>query len=208
MSPSSGPSWRACAAALAAFLAGCSAVRYGRHPSAAPPPPMETYDVSASTRPARERPDELQARADREMAAIDVRGRQVQYYSDLGPDTIDVSGYPAQQRYNYTVYSQVCSRCHTLARSINAPVASRGFWDLYVLGMRAASRVQTDQPITAEQRKAILDFLEYDSRVRKTERQAEFEARTEALKRRYGPFLKERMHQLQQSSQPVILDAR
>lgn len=39
--------------------------------------------------------------------------RTALFYSDLGPDAVDVSGYPAQQRHNYAVYA----RTESLGRS-------------------------------------------------------------------------------------------
>ncbi|HVC08778.1 MAG TPA: hypothetical protein VNH15_02415 [Elusimicrobiota bacterium] len=138
------------------------------------------------------------------LPEVNPQSRNARYYSDLGPDVIDVSNYPAQQRYNYQVYAEVCSRCHTLARSINAPVVSREFWEFYLLGMRVQNRLDKKPAITAQERKAILDFLEYDSRVRKVDHARQFEAQTEELKRRYRAYLRERLESLQQNS-PAIL---
>jgi hypothetical protein len=119
-----------------------------------------------------------------------------QFYSDLGPDTIDVSGYPAQQRYEYGVFVRACSACHTLARAINAPYASRGWWEFYMLGMRARSRL-AGRRLTRDERRAVLDFLEYDSRVRKVEHAREFDALTEVLKSRFDAEVAARMSRLQ-----------
>lgn len=46
---------------------------------------------------------------------------------------------------------------------------------------------------TADDREAILDFLEYDSKIRKIERRNEFEELQDGLKRRYEPVLKRRL---------------
>ncbi len=126
------------------------------------------------------------------------------YYSDLGPATVDVSAYPEAQKANYKVYAEVCSRCHTLARSINAPTVSRSFWEFYMLGMRARNRFRKFDPITKEEKKAILDFLDYDSRVRKVARKKEFNRSQEALKRRFEPVIEEHLRKLQESNPKVL----
>ena len=100
--------------------------------------------------------------------------QNILFYSDLGPEQIDASAYPSQQRQNYAVYARACSRCHSLARSINAPYTSRGWWEFYMTGMRMRGRV-AGQPFSREEIKAVLDFLEYDSRARKVEHAAAFD---------------------------------
>jgi hypothetical protein len=127
------------------------------------------------------------------------RGRSALFYSDMGPDSQDVSAYPAQQRYNYAIYQRACSRCHSLARSINAPFVGRGWWEFYMLGMRTRSR-WIGQPLTKDETKAILDFLEYDARVRKVERAHEFDLVTEELKRRFDASLDARIRDMQKSN--------
>ncbi|MDE2490171.1 MAG: hypothetical protein KGM24_04945 [Elusimicrobia bacterium] len=160
----------------------------------APRPPQAAAQIELSTTPARP------------PAAVEVpptpkaRLEHALFYSDLGPDAIDVSGYPAQQRYEYGVFVRACSACHTLARAINAPYASRGWWEFYMLGMRMRSRWQ-GRPLTREESKAVLDFLEYDSRVRKVENAREFDALTEVLKKRFDASVAERMGRLQKGRQ-------
>jgi hypothetical protein len=124
--------------------------------------------------------------------------RDVVFYSDLGPDQIDVSGYPAPQRAGYAVYARACSRCHSLARSINAPYTSRGWWEFYMSGMRMRGRA-AGRPFSREEAKSVLDFLDYDSRVRKVEHASEFEKSAKELKRRFDDFVDERMKRLQKS---------
>ncbi len=43
--------------------------------------------------------------------------------SDLGPETVDVSGYPPRLRKIYREVMPKCMSCHTLARVFNAPLA-------------------------------------------------------------------------------------
>ena len=163
--------------------------------------------AAAGCAPSRGKPEPVREPASQAATARGqtVPGPKPLYYSDLGPDTVDVSRYPAAQKRNYQIYALVCSRCHTLARSINSPVASRSYWEMYLLGMRAASVLKDQPPITAGERKAILDFLAYDSRVRKIQRSREFDAATAALMRRYEPILREEVRRLQEDSQPALL---
>ncbi|MFI5345583.1 MAG: hypothetical protein ACHQ51_04335 [Elusimicrobiota bacterium] len=128
----------------------------------------------------------------------------VMFYSDLGPETIDVSAYPSEQRQNYAVYARACARCHGLARSINAPYTSRGWWEFYMTGMRVRGHV-AGRPFTREEVKTILDFLDYDSRVRKVGKAAEFEKSTDELKRRFNEYVDRRMNDLQSKPQPRLL---
>jgi hypothetical protein len=138
--------------------------------------------ISTSPAAGRARPDEA-------LPPGWPRDRKVRFYSDLGPDVVDVSAYPTQQKYNYKVYANVCSRCHSLARSINIPVVSRAYWDFYLLSMGSRNRRAKLERITPEERKAIVDFLAFDSHERKVAHDARFDAMTEELKRRFqeGP---------------------
>jgi hypothetical protein len=131
------------------------------------------------------------------------RASDALFYSDMGPDTIDVSSYSAQQRHNYEIYSQACSRCHTLARSVNAPIVGRGWWEFYMLGMRVRSR-REGRPIPPQDVKAILEFLEYDSRVRKADDSHNFDALTEELKKRFDASLSKRLKALQENNPHIL----
>ncbi len=82
---------------------------------------------------------------------------------DQGPDTIDVSQYPKEQQANYELFAAKCSRCHTLARPINAPFALPQEWKAYVTKMSHKPRSGIDE----DSAKKIIDFLTYDSSVRK-----------------------------------------
>lgn len=129
------------------------------------------------------------------------RRRAALFYSDLGPDAIDVSGYPAPQRRAYKVYARVCSRCHTLARSINAPYVNRGWWEFYITNMRMRSgrRGEALEPRDAQ---TVLDFLEYDSNERKVARAAQFDELKLELKRRFEAALDERIRDLELQNEP------
>lgn len=123
------------------------------------------------------------------------------YAADLGPSTVDVSGYPKKQQENYALFSRVCSRCHTLARSVNSPRTSRQSWDFYIFTMRLRSIVDKQDRFTLEQGKAIRDFLVYDSRERKVKNRARFEELTDDLQNRFAQTITERMRRLQEANQ-------
>lgn len=177
-------------AALAA--AACASLRWeggGPHEPSAPPPPA----VSATPRP--RTPDPVVP------PATELQRQTALYDSDLGPETVDVSSYPVQQRQNYRVYQSACSRCHGLARSINAPLVSRTWWEFYVTSMRARGSL-SGRPISREEKEAVLDFLEYDSHERKKLREKEFEKVRAELRRRYDALMEERLGRLQRGARP------
>ena len=125
------------------------------------------------------------------------------FYSDLGPDQVDVSAYPAERKREYEVYARACSRCHTLARSINAPYVSRAWWEFYVTSMRVRARFH-GEPLAKQDVRDVLNFLEYDSNERKVARASEFETTKETLKRRFEAALDERIELLQKQPQPRL----
>ena len=131
------------------------------------------------------------------------RRKTALFYSDLGPDTVDVSAYPVARERDYKIYAQVCSRCHTLARSINAPYVNRAWWEFYVMSMRARAKFH-GEPLTKEEVRSVLDFLEYDSNERKVARASEFEATKAELKRRFEVVMDERIETLQKQPQRLV----
>lgn len=122
------------------------------------------------------------------------------YYADLGPPAIDVSGYPQDQKARYRLFSRVCSRCHTLARAVNAPMTSRTAWELYVFGMRLRGRLGGGAGFSGDEGRRIVDFLVYDSKARKIDRAAQFEELTLKLQKRFAATIDERMRRLQRAT--------
>lgn len=131
------------------------------------------------------------------------RRKAALFYSDLGPDSVDVSAYPAEKKRGYETYAQVCARCHTLARSINAPYVNRAWWEFYVMSMRARAKFH-GEPLTKQEVRAVLDFLEYDSNERKVAHAVEFETTKAELKRRFEAVLDERIESLQKQPQRLL----
>ena len=179
-------------AATILFLAGCSLFRWSGSPDPELSPHWvwSTGDLVISTTPAA-------ARAPAPVAPENLPNPL--YYADLGPDSIDVAEYPAQQKYNYGLFAQECARCHTLARAVNSPVQSRLYWHFHLARMSLHSRFQHQGPIPPDQMKAILDFLEYDAQVRKVQDKKKFDEQTEELKRRFEPILKDVLERMRLS---------
>jgi hypothetical protein len=77
---------------------------------------------------------------------------------DSGPDRIDVRGYPEPQQKEYPVYAMKCSKCHPLARSVNAKYSASD-WKKYLKRMIR----RPNSGINEEQAQAIYDFLKFHS---------------------------------------------
>jgi mono/diheme cytochrome c family protein len=107
---------------------------------------------------------------------------KAQFYYDLGPDTIDVSGYPKAQQDAYAVFQKTCSQCHTLARPINAPYVTSRDWQRYILRMHEKTKSRPGTVISKEDAKVIVDFLVSDAKVRKVSHKKAFNLETAKLK--------------------------
>jgi hypothetical protein len=101
---------------------------------------------------------------------------------DLGPATIDVSSYPENQKNAYQLFLQKCSQCHTPARAINSPWTENRQWDRFVHIMHSRSHGVL---LKKDEFKTIIDFLTYDSKIRKKDQSAAFNASQEQLKKRF-----------------------
>jgi len=115
------------------------------------------------------------------------------FYYDLGPGEVDVSSYPKRQQANYEIFKKTCSQCHTLARPINSPIVSRSDWKRYVQRMHLHTEVRAGKHVEREEARAIIDFLAYDSQVRKVRHKAAFDAKTKELKSLFEDTQKERL---------------
>lgn len=72
-------------------------------------------------------------------------------------DSIDVSKYPRDIQDAYQVFAVRCSRCHTLARPLNARIRDSEHWVRYVTRMRR----NQSSGINAKDAEIILRFLLY-----------------------------------------------
>lgn len=72
------------------------------------------------------------------LAVLPVRGQdddaEKVFEADSGAATIDVSVYPPEMQELYRLYARKCSKCHTLARSINSEYRGDD-WKRYVARM-------------------------------------------------------------------------
>ena len=81
---------------------------------------------------------------------------------DKGPDKIDVTKYPTEMQEAYKVFSEKCSKCHTLARPVNTSM-TKDEWGRYVKRMMH----KPNSGINDKQGKQIFDFMVYDQENRK-----------------------------------------
>lgn len=126
------------------------------------------------------------------------------FYYDMGADSIDVSSYPDVQQLNYKVFAKDCSQCHTLARPVNSPYKTLADWKRYITRMRKKAENSGKHPVTAEDAKVILDFLVYDSDIRKVKGKEAFEARSADLKKQFEDYRKKKAaEQVEKAEQPV-----
>ncbi|MEY4579114.1 MAG: hypothetical protein RL701_3817 [Pseudomonadota bacterium] len=90
-------------------------------------------------------------------------------------DTLDVSRYPQEMQDAYQVFATRCSRCHTLARPLNARIHDPQHWVRYVERMR----LNASSGINAKNGQTILRFLLYYMQQRDKEQRAEDQADTQ-----------------------------
>jgi hypothetical protein len=85
-------------------------------------------------------------------------------------DRLDVSSYPPQIQRDYAVFARRCSRCHTLARPLNAHIRDPQHWVRYVTRMRR----NPSSGINKQDAALILNFLLfYTAEVEKAEQVAD-----------------------------------
>jgi len=92
-----------------------------------------------------------------------LKGKREMPY-DKGPATIDVSSYTKKMQDIYKKDFQTkCSKCHTVARAVNAPYALSDEWKNYIRKMMK----KPGSGINPASAKKIFNFLVYDSEIRK-----------------------------------------
>jgi hypothetical protein len=72
---------------------------------------------------------------------------------------LDASAVAPEERADYAIYAERCSKCHSLARSLNSGITDDGFWHMYVERMRR----QPGSGITQDDTVPILRFLHWYS---------------------------------------------
>src|SRR4051812_10428241 len=82
---------------------------------------------------------------------------------DNGPDKVDISKYPAEMKARYKTMTEVCVKCHTLARVINCDFVLEDEWERYIKKMMRRS----NRMITPDAAQEVFEFLLYDAKMRK-----------------------------------------
>jgi mono/diheme cytochrome c family protein len=88
---------------------------------------------------------------------------------DKGSDKINISAYPPEQQKGYKVFTDKCSKCHTIARPINTSMTAPE-WSRYVKRMMH----KPNSGISDAQGKTIYEFLAYDQENRKDKNPSAF----------------------------------
>ena len=83
------------------------------------------------------------------------------YPADKGPNFIDVTAYPAKMQEAYELFTNKCSRCHTVARPINSTFMPEE-WRKYVYKMMR----KPGSGLTPKTAEKIIRFLIYDAQHR------------------------------------------
>jgi hypothetical protein len=84
---------------------------------------------------------------------------------DAGPQKIDISKYPADEKPAYATFEKKCVKCHNLSRAINTTFVLPGEWERYIKRMM----FKPDSKVTEADGKEIYRFLVYDASVRKAD---------------------------------------
>jgi hypothetical protein len=92
------------------------------------------------------------------VAAALVVGAAADEGGDSGPDRIDMSDYPPDQRERYEIFAVKCSKCHSLARPISARLTPEQ-WRGYVKKMAR----RPGSGINDEAAQRVAEFLAYYS---------------------------------------------
>ena len=125
--------------------------------------------------------------------ALTDQEKKAQMPADLGKPTIDVSNYPAAQKANYELFQQKCSACHTSARALYSSFTTHEEWEHYVTIMNGRFQSREMKPDwKADEGRRIIDFLTYDSQVRKINQRPAFQDMCRQLAHRFEEVQKQR----------------
>lgn len=119
---------------------------------------------------------------------------------DLGPAEVDVSAYPPAVQKGYASFRHTCSKCHSTARPLNAPIVKREDWQRFVKRMH----VKPGSKFKAAAMKPIIEFLTYDSKVRKVDQKESFDALSRKLEERFDAGEAERKKHLREEDDKNI----
>ncbi len=112
---------------------------------------------------------------------------------DLGPETVDVTSYPQAQQENYQLFLAKCSVCHSPARALNSKITTEEDWEHFVSLMHGRLLSRGMGPVWKPlEGRRIIDFLAYDSQIRKADHKLAFEENLRRLRARYEVVQKEK----------------
>ena len=111
---------------------------------------------------------------------------------DLGPSEVDVSSYPEMRKQEYYLFRQACSQCHTLARALNSPIAKHADWKRFVTRMHLKDKAKGGEGFYKGEGQALIEFLAYDSQVRKITGKEAFARKSKELQALFEDVRKER----------------
>ncbi|OGR93689.1 MAG: hypothetical protein A2992_07785 [Elusimicrobia bacterium RIFCSPLOWO2_01_FULL_59_12] len=114
--------------------------------------------------------------------ALSRREIDAKFPADVGPDTIDVSGYPAHHQDSYEFFRHACSVCHSPARALHSSLRTYDQWNRYVRRMHVRAQ---EQLLTPEDSRRLVDFLVYDSRQRKIKNKKAFDVLQGQIHKRF-----------------------
>jgi hypothetical protein len=126
---------------------------------------------------------------------------------DLGTETVDVSSYPQNQQDNYRLFLKKCSACHSPARALNSKIVSEEDWEHFVSLMHGRLMSRGMKPVWQPgEGRRIIEFLAYDSQIRKIDHKLAFEENLRQLRVRFAEVQKEKAekakHQPTKASAP------
>src|SRR3989338_64910 len=110
---------------------------------------------------------------------------------DLGPATVDVSSYPLNIQESYKLFLAVCSSCHSSSRPLNSPYIKAYDWKRFVKRMHIKMGTM-GYVLESKDEKRIVEFLVYDSKIRKIDKKDEFDAKAQDLNKLFKEVSKER----------------
>ncbi|MBI2119226.1 MAG: hypothetical protein HYT97_06335 [Elusimicrobia bacterium] len=110
---------------------------------------------------------------------------------DLGPATVDVSSYPLNIQESYKLFLAVCSSCHTSSRPLNSPYIKAYDWKRFIKRMHIKMGTR-GYALDPKEEKRIVEFLVYDSKIRKIDKKDEFDAKAQELNKLFEEVSKER----------------
>ncbi|MBI4347659.1 MAG: cytochrome c, partial [Elusimicrobia bacterium] len=137
-------------------------------------------------------------------AALSSVELDARFYYDLGPDTVDVAGYPESAKKGYAVFRAACSRCHSPARALNTPLTRREDFERFLKRMHVKTASRKGSEFSKQDAAAILEFLTHDAKVRKVDGKEAFQRQAADLQSRFKALEVERAERLRKEGKQRV----